>query len=131
MTNILVGVLVGIFSSLVATGISILGMWLYNRKRRSDAVANEIEGLKNEVNTLRGRMDNNFENVNNRFDKVSIDREFLFLEVKKLTNKQEGLKKEVENVKRYSGLFLKDLRNASQEQKDKSADDPLYNNIPF
>lgn len=54
-------VILPILTSLAATGLGILAVWLYNRKRSADKVANEIAGITNKIEAVEAKMDNGFD----------------------------------------------------------------------
>lgn len=54
-------VILPILTSLAATGLGILAVWLYNRKRSADKVANEIAGVTNKIEAVEAKMDNGFD----------------------------------------------------------------------
>ena len=54
-------VILPILTSLAATGLGILVVWLYNRKRSADKVANEIAGITNKIEAVEAKMDNGFD----------------------------------------------------------------------
>lgn len=83
-------VILPILTSLAATGLGILAVWLYNRKRSADKVANEIAGIINKIEAVEAKMDNGF------------DRETL--EKDKLLNAFNTAKTEVEQVIEASDL---------------------------
>ena len=49
-----------ILTSLAATGLGILAVWLYNRKGSNDKIANEIAGITNEMAAVKAQMENGF-----------------------------------------------------------------------
>ena len=51
------------FTSLAATGLGIFAVWLYNRKRTADRLANEIASIINHIEKVNGQMENGFERV--------------------------------------------------------------------
>ena len=53
--------ILSILASLIATGIGITGAWFYNRKRRSDETANQIERLIIDIKAVNDQMANGFE----------------------------------------------------------------------
>ena len=53
-------VILPILTSLAATGLGILAVWLYNRKRSDDKIANEIAGITNKIEAVEAKMDNGF-----------------------------------------------------------------------
>ena len=57
-------VILPILTSLSATGLGILAVWLYNRKRSSDKIANEIAGITNKIEAVEEKMDNGFNREN-------------------------------------------------------------------
>ena len=58
-------VILPILTSLAATGLGILAVWLYNRKRSDDKIANEIAGITNKIEAVEAKMDNGFNRVSN------------------------------------------------------------------
>ena len=86
MSDISTGILVGLFTSLAATAISILGMWLWNRKRQSDQRANEIEWIRNEISAIKNQMTNGFK-------EEDIERKTILYELRKLTHQHEEVKR--------------------------------------
>jgi len=54
-------VILPILTSLAATGLGILVVWFYNRKRSADKVANEIAGITNKIEAVEAKMDNGFD----------------------------------------------------------------------
>ena len=56
-------VILPILTSLAATGLGIFAVWLYNRKRTADRLANEIASIINHIEKVNGQMENGFERV--------------------------------------------------------------------
>ena len=56
-------VILPILTSLAATGLGIFAVWLYNRKRTADRLANEIANIINQIEKINGQMENGFERV--------------------------------------------------------------------
>ena len=56
-------VILPILTSLAATGLGIFAVWLYNRKRTADRLANEIASIINHIEKVNGQMKNGFERV--------------------------------------------------------------------
>ena len=50
-----------ILTSLIATGLGILSVWIFNRKRQSDERANQITHILNEINDIRNKIANSLE----------------------------------------------------------------------
>ncbi len=48
-------------TSLIATGLGILSVWIFNRKRQSDERANQITHILNEINDIRNKIANSLE----------------------------------------------------------------------
>lgn len=57
-------VILPILTSLTATGLGILAVWFYNRKRTSDKIANEIAGITNEITAVKAQVDIGFHREN-------------------------------------------------------------------
>ena len=53
-------VILPILTSLAATGLGILIVWLFNTKRRDDKLANEIARITNKIEAVEAKMDNGF-----------------------------------------------------------------------
>ena len=53
-------VILPILTSLAATGLGILIVWLFNTKRRDDKIANEIARITNKLEAVEAKMDNGF-----------------------------------------------------------------------
>ena len=53
-------VILPILTSLAATGLGILIVWLFNTKRRDDKIANEIARITNKIEAVEAKMDNGF-----------------------------------------------------------------------
>ena len=58
-------VILPILTSLAATGLGIFAVWLYNRKRSGDKIANKIAGITNKIEAVEAKMDNGFNRVSN------------------------------------------------------------------
>ena len=56
-------VILPILTSLAATGLGIFAVWLYNRKRTADRLANEIASIINHIEKVNAQMENGFERV--------------------------------------------------------------------
>ena len=53
-------VILPILTSLTATGLGILIVWIFNTKRRDDKIANEIARITNKIEAVEAKMDNGF-----------------------------------------------------------------------
>ena len=116
--------IVGIIASLIATLIGMGGMWLYNYKRRSDLIANQIKGFRNDVGAIKAEMENRFDGVNNRFDGVNNrfdemknEQNILLFEFNKLTDRQKGLSDKVNKIELASSIVNK-ITEAIEEHED-------------
>ena len=58
-------VILPILTSLTATGLGILIVWLFNTKRRDDKLANEIARITNKIEAVEAKMDNGFNRATN------------------------------------------------------------------
>ena len=54
-------VILPIITSLIATGLGISLVWLFDRKRRSDERANQMSHILNEINDIRNKIANSVE----------------------------------------------------------------------
>lgn len=50
-----------ILTSLIATGLGIFFVWLFNRKRQSDERANQMSHILNEISDIRNKIANGLE----------------------------------------------------------------------
>lgn len=57
-------VILPILTSLAATGLGILLVWIFNTKRREDKISNEIAGITNKIEAVEAKMDNGFNREN-------------------------------------------------------------------
>ena len=115
----MIDMLVDIVPSLIATGLVILFMWIYNRKRESDKKASEFQSLINGISSLSASMENRFvqvenrfDQVNNRFDQVNNENEALRIDFRKLADTQEVLKNDIDNI---TNQFLKTMLQKTQD----------------
>ena len=74
-----------ILTSLIATGLGIFLVWLFNRKRQYDERANQITHILNEINDIKNKMANFFER--------------LALETAKTEKLRDDIKEDVDNIK--------------------------------
>ena len=63
--------LIGVGTSLVATGIGVLAAWLWSRKKQDDESTNRIHRLEILVESLSERADNLIENLGIKFDNLA------------------------------------------------------------
>lgn len=126
----MVNLIVNVIASLIATLIGMGGMWLYHYKRRSDLIANQIEGFRNDVGAIKTEMENRFDGVNNRFDQVNNrfdqvtnEQNILLFEFSKLTDKQRGLSDKVSKIELASSIANK-IREEIEEHEDKQIRTP-------
>ena len=68
-------VILPILTSLAATGLGIFAVWLYNRKRTADRLANEINSIINQTQKINGQMENGFERVALDFERVTLEKD--------------------------------------------------------
>lgn len=55
--------ILSILASILATGIGAAGVWLYNYKKQSDADANQIDRITNDISAVKDQMTNGFERI--------------------------------------------------------------------
>ena len=55
--------LISILASLIATSIGAAGAWVYSRKKRVDATANQIDRIMNDISAVNDQMANGFERI--------------------------------------------------------------------
>ena len=70
-------VILPILTSLVATGLGIFLVWIFNTKRREDKISNEIAGLTNKIEAVEAKMDNGFDRVALKFDQEALEKDRL------------------------------------------------------
>ena len=78
-------VILPIITSMTATGLGILFVWIFNRKRQSDERANQIAHIMNEISDIRNKVANGLERS--------------ALETAKNEKLRQEVKEEVENIK--------------------------------
>ena len=76
-------VILPILTSLTATGLGILIVWIFNTKRRDDKIANEIARITNKIEAVETKMDNGFNQKTN--------------EIARITNKIEAVETKMDN----------------------------------
>ena len=64
--------LISILASLIATSIGAAGVWFYNRKKRIDVTANQIDRIMNDISAVNDQMANGFE-------KIALEREAVLI----------------------------------------------------
>ena len=67
-------VILPILTSLAATGLGILAVWLYNRKRSDGKIANDITRMTNEISAVKAQMENGFDRE--RLERGTLREEF-------------------------------------------------------
>ena len=78
-------VILPIITSMTATGLGILLVWVFSRKRQSDERANQIAHIMNEISDIRNKVANGLERS--------------ALETAKNEKLRQEVKEEVENIK--------------------------------
>ena len=131
-------VILPILTSLAATGLGILAVWLYNRKRSDDKIANEIARITNKIEAVEEKMDNGFNRENlekdillNAFNSTKIEmeqaNENAFLKQRELYQDIiERIHAETVAREEFSRTFKTSIDNV---EKEVSANKDLINRI--
>ena len=90
-------VILPILTSLIATGLGILLVWIFNTKRREDKISNEIAGITNKIEAVEAKMDNSFDQVALKFDQETLEKDALL-------NAFNAAKTEMEQSNEYTAL---------------------------
>lgn len=90
-------VILPILTSLIATGLGILLVWIFNTKRREDKISNEIAGITNKIEAVEAKMDNSFDQVALKFDQEILEKDALL-------NAFNAAKTEMEQSNEYTAL---------------------------
>ncbi len=90
-------VILPILTSLIATGLGILLVWIFNTKRREDKISNEIAGITNKIEAVEAKMDNSFDQVALKFDQEILEKDALL-------NAFNAAKIEMEQSNEYTAL---------------------------
>ena len=90
-------VILPILTSLIATGLGILLVWIFNTKRREDKISNEIAGITNKIEAVEAKMDNSFDQVALKFDQETLEKDTLL-------NAFNAAKTEMEQSNEYTAL---------------------------
>ena len=96
-------VILPILTSLTATGLGILIVWIFNTKRRDDKIANEIARITNKIEAVETKMDNGFNQKTN--------------EIARITNKIEAVETKMDNGFNRETLEKDTLLNAFNAAK--------------
>ena len=99
-----------ILASLIATGIGAFAVWYGNRKRQSDHIANEIEGIRNEIKDIKAQMTNGFK-------EEALERRQIIFALDKVTDRHEGLREEVSNIKQVSDSIIENYNDIPKKQE--------------
>ena len=70
-------VILPILTSLAATGLGILTVWLFNRKRRDDKIANEISRIGNKIEVVEAKMEAVEAKMDNGFSRERLEKDVL------------------------------------------------------
>ena len=90
-------VILPILTSLIATGLGILLVWIFNTRRREDKISNEIAGITNKIEAVEAKMDNSFDQVALKFDQETLEKDALL-------NAFNAAKTEMEQSNEYTAL---------------------------
>lgn len=132
---IITNLVIPVIASLVATGIGVLIVWLWSRKKRDDESANRLTRIENAQRNMAEKHDNSYHNLSDKFDTLSeqitlwrqeanlFQRELL-VEVRKIFNeameKQESLfNTALTEIKRIAEETAAENRRAIEESLEK------------
>ena len=105
-------VILPIFTSVTATGLGILAVWLYNRKRNDDKITNEITRIINEISGIKGQMENGFE-------RITLEKEAVLIAFDSTKKEFEQANKDaVLNQKEFYQLIVDRLQAETQKHED-------------
>ena len=105
-------VILPIFTSVTATGLGILAVWLYNRKRNDDKITNEITRIINEISGVKGQMENGFE-------RITLEKEAVLIAFDSTKKEFEQANKDaVLNQKEFYQLIVDRLQAETQKHED-------------
>ena len=94
-------VILPIITSLAATGLVILAVWLFDRKRREDAHANQISYILNEISDVKNKMENVLAHI--------------FLETAKNEKFRDDIKEDLQTLREEFGTLQVDLQTLREE----------------
>ena len=88
-----------ILTSLIATGLGIFLVWLFNRKKQSDESANQITRILNDIDDIRNKIANSSERLELETAKNEKFRADIKAEVQGIRTEVHELKAEVQEVR--------------------------------
>lgn len=88
-----------IITSLIATGLGIFSVWLFNRKRQFDERNNQISHIMNEISDIKNKMANGLERTVLETEKNEKFRDDVKDEVHKIKEDVVKINEDVENIK--------------------------------
>ena len=88
-----------IITSLIATGLGIFLVWLFDRKRRSDERANQMAHILNEINDIRNKIANSLERSELETAKNQKFREDVKTEVQEIRAEVQEIRAEVQEIR--------------------------------
>ena len=102
-------VVLPILTSLVATGLGIFLVWIFNTKRREDKISNEIAGLTNKIEAVETKVDAVETKMDNAFDRIALKFDQEALEKDRLLNAFNAAKTEMEQSNEKAFLKQREL----------------------
>jgi chromosome segregation ATPase len=110
--------LIGSGGSIIAAGVIFLFSYWYNRKRQSDAAANEYTQLTNNITNLNSKLDN----LNIKIDNESEARKNQFNNInEKFDNGFERFFIEIDKLNRAISINANSINNLSEASKSNSS----------
>ena len=88
-----------ILTPLIATGLSILMVLLFNRKIQDDERANQISHIRNQIDDIRNRIINSIEHSELADARNKKFREDIRAEIKDLKSDIQGIKGDIQSIK--------------------------------
>ena len=87
-----------ILTSLIATGLGIFTVWLFNRKRQNDERTNQIFHIMNEISDIKNKMANGLERSVLETEKNEKFRDDVRYEVHKMKEDIEKMNGDIEKI---------------------------------
>ena len=91
-------VILPIITSLIATGLGISLVWLFDRKRRSDERTNQMFHILNEINDIRNKIANSVERSELETAKNEKFREDIRGDIQEIRGDIQGIREEIQGI---------------------------------
>ena len=106
-------VILPIITSMTATGLGILLVWIFNRKRQSDERANQITRIMNEISDVRNKVANGVDRSILETEKLRQDVKEEIAELRQDVRKMDGdigeMKRDIEKIDGDIGEMKRDI----------------------